>query len=89
MFLSNPKILFEHNNVEAFVQIYAEVSVSASLDLNAEINDLYDSDENFDHKASLKSPVWCRSMVQKIKASYEKDVRRKKVKPMNELLLFG
>lgn len=63
--------------------VFSDIAKTAVNDLNAEITEL---GESFDYKSDLKSPNWGRTMAAKLKASYRKDVTRKKAQPIDELL---
>ncbi len=80
------KSLFDINKVEEFVEMFLEISSTTIVDLEAEIEDLLE-DEKFDYKRDLKSPKWCRSMNNKLKATHRKDVKRNKAKSVDDLLL--
>lgn len=82
---ANFKDIFEKGTVEQFVGMYSELAGTTVYDLNAEVADL-EGDDTFDYKRDLKSGRWCSAMCEKLKAEYKKDVRRKKARPIVELL---
>ncbi|MDR3448888.1 MAG: AIPR family protein [Alphaproteobacteria bacterium] len=80
--------IIKAKKLDAFLEVFADLSATAVDDLNAEIVDIVDG-IGFDYKKDLKSPKWCRTMCQKMKSAYSKDVKRKKAKPVSELLSFA
>ena len=85
--LHNPKILFDHNSIDEFAQIFEDISQTVALDLNAEIQEPLEEGK-LDYKASLKSVRWCEGMSRTLVSSYLKDVKRKKAEPVDDLLGF-
>ena len=85
--LHSPKVLFEREAIEEFTKLYADISETVALDLNAEVQELLE-DGNLDYKASLKNAKWCEKTARTLVASYQKDVRRKKAEPIEKLLAF-
>lgn len=83
--LSNPQQLLSANKMDEFLKISSDLTSTTILDLSAEVSDLKEDGE-FDYKRELKSPNWCRSMGTKLKATYQKDVKRKKAVAIDELL---
>jgi hypothetical protein len=83
--LADPRPLFEKSKVESFVSTFSELARTTIDDLEAEISEQRE-DGGFDHKRDLKSPKWCRQMSMKLKAAYKKDVKRKRAKPVDELV---
>ncbi|HEV7278195.1 MAG TPA: AIPR family protein [Devosiaceae bacterium] len=83
---SSLKNVIEDGNLPKLVGVFENVAKATALDLNAEVVDVDEDDELFDHKSSLKSPNWCRATVAKLKASYKKDVVRKRAKAIDELI---
>ncbi|NOD49828.1 MULTISPECIES: AIPR family protein [unclassified Ruegeria] len=83
--LQHPKTLFDKGLVADFVNLFSEIASTTVDDLNAEVGDLLENGE-FDHKRDLKSPTWCRAMSIKLTSAYKKDVKRKRVKPIAELI---
>ena len=85
--LHSPKVLFERDAIKEFSELCANISETVALDLNAEVQELLD-DGKLDYKASLKSATWCQKTARTLVASYQKDVRRKKAEPIEDLLSF-
>ena len=79
--------LFEKGSVEKFRDVYKDLASTTIDDLNAEIAELKDEGD-FDYKRDLKSPKWCRTLCGKLKATYKKDIKRKKAMPIGDLLKF-
>lgn len=65
--------------------MFAQLASTTVDDINAEVQELNEGD-GFDYKRDLKSPRWCRTVGAKLKASYSKDVKRKKASPIGELV---
>jgi hypothetical protein len=84
-FINNPRNLFDSGKALAFVQAFSELARTTIDDLEAEIAE-FKEEGDFDHKRDLKSPKWCRQMSMKLKATYKKDVKRKKAKSVDELI---
>lgn len=82
----NIKQVVEKGKLQEFLSVFSELASTTVMDLNAEVAELRDSDEGFDYKRDLKSLKWCRAMCGKLKASYNKDVKRKKAEPVSALL---
>lgn len=82
----NMKAVVEAGKLESFIEVFTSLANTTVSDLNAEIEELRENEEGFDYKRDLKSPKWCRSMCGKLKASYNKDVKRKKADPVSVLL---
>ncbi|MBY3440007.1 hypothetical protein HFN89_38905 [Rhizobium laguerreae] len=76
--------LFVKGTLDKFVQVFADIAETTVHDLNAALAD--EDQEQFDHKSDLKSPKWTRAMAGTLRADYKKDVKRKKVKAVDELL---
>ncbi|WP_048306452.1 AIPR family protein [Halomonas sp. PR-M31] len=75
----------ENGKLQEFLDVFSSLASTTVADLNAEIEDLREED-GFDYKRDLKSSKWCRAMCGKLKASYIKDVKRKKAEPISTLL---
>lgn len=82
---SDFKKVFSAGKIDEFVKVFSGIAATTAEDLNAEISDDL-SNADFDYKSELKSPKWVRSMSAKLKASYNKDVKRKKAKSIDILL---
>lgn len=67
-----------------FLAAFKELASTTVDDINAEVQELKE-DDNFDYKKDLKSPKWCKATCAKMKASYSKDVKRKKAKSVSEI----
>ena len=77
--------LTKEGKQDSFVRMFAELASTTVDDINAEVQELLES-EGFDYKRDLKSPKWCRTICAKMKASYSKDVKRKKATSVSELV---
>ena len=86
MLFANFDPLFKHNQIEQFLALFTQLASTTVDDLNVEISELSETG-TFDYKSDLKSPKWCRQMTEKLKATYKKDVKRKKAEPIGELLV--
>lgn len=84
--LNNIKSVVENGKLDKFLEVFALIASTTAMDINAEIAELRDGEDGFDYKRDLKSPKWCRAMCAKLKASYNKDVKRKKAEPVSTLL---
>ena len=82
---SDFKSLIRNGHSDEYVNMFKELASTTVDDINAEVQELVEN-EDFDYKRDLKSPKWCRSICAKMKASYNKDVKRKKAAPIPELL---
>ncbi|MCJ7871150.1 AIPR family protein [Phaeobacter sp. J2-8] len=82
--LTDPRKLFAEGKVDDFVKVFAGIASTTVDDLNAEIGELIEEDK-FDHKRDLKSPIWCKTMTGKLVSAYKKDVKRKRVDPIDDL----
>lgn len=83
---NNIHTIVQNGKLPAFLEVFKELASTTVSDLNAEVEDLRESDEGFDYKRDLKSPKWCRTMSGKLRAAYAKDVKRKKAEPVAKLL---
>lgn len=83
---NNIKSVVEKGNLQAFLDVFTSLANTTVSDLNAEIEELQENEEGFDYKRDLKSPKWCRTMCGKLRAAYNKDVKRKKAEPVSVLL---
>ncbi|MDT3709462.1 MAG: AIPR family protein [Pseudomonadaceae bacterium] len=72
--------------LDNFIKVFMDLASTTVSDLNAEVGELGEADEGFDYKRDLKSQKWCRSMCGRLKAAYNKDVKRKKADPIRMLL---
>lgn len=81
---NDPKVLFANGRINDFVDVFVGIATTTVDDLNAEVVELVEADR-FDHKRDLKSPTWCKNMTGKLISAYKKDVKRKRVKPIDEL----
>ena len=77
--------LIESNRLDDFVAIVAAIAETTAQDLNAEIVAEFQKPD-FDYKAQLKSPTWCKAIGAKLLAQYRKDVDRKKADSIDTLL---
>tara|TARA_R100000687_G_scaffold77858_1_gene70661 strand:+ start:350 stop:2035 length:1686 start_codon:yes stop_codon:yes gene_type:complete len=75
----------KQKKTDNFVAMFQELAATTVDDINAEVEELLENDV-FDYKRDLKSPKWCRTICAKMKASYNKDVKRKKAKSVAELV---
>ncbi|MBP6379854.1 MAG: AIPR family protein [Sphingorhabdus sp.] len=78
--MDNLDKVIANGKIDLFVKAFAELSVAAANDLNAEV--AADDDEVFDHKTHLKSRKWCEAIEARILAQFKKDVARKKAEPI-------
>lgn len=85
MFESFDKII-ANDELDDLMEVVEEIAGTTADDLNAEYEGAREENSDFDYKAELKSPTWCRSTVAKLKSQHSKDVKRKKAKPISELL---
>ncbi|RJG12924.1 hypothetical protein D3879_06505 [Pseudomonas cavernicola] len=83
---NNIKQVVEKGKLQEFLDVFTSLASTTVADLNAEIEELRENEDGFDYKRDLKSPKWCRTMCGKLKASYNKDVKRKKAEPVSALL---
>ncbi|MBG6154101.1 hypothetical protein IWQ52_001272 [Labrenzia sp. EL_159] len=77
--------LIKKEKLDRFATMFARLASTTVDDINAEVQELSEGD-GFDCKRDLKSPRWCRTICAKLKASYSKDVKRKKASPIGELV---
>ncbi len=84
LFESFDKII-ENEELDDLMKVIEEIAGTTADDLNAEY-EAAQEDGDFDYKAELKSPNWCRTTVARLKAQHKKDVKRKKAKPIAVLL---
>lgn len=77
--------IIEQGQLAELCQVFSDIAKTTVNDLNAEVAELAEA-ESFDYKSDLKSPNWGKSMTAKLKASYRKDVTRKKAEPVDFLL---
>lgn len=77
--------LIESDRLNDFVAIASGIAKTTAQDLNAEVATELENPE-FDYKAQLKSPTWCKAMGAKLLAQYRKDVARKKADSIDTLL---
>lgn len=77
--------LAKEGKMESFVSMFGELAATTVDDINAEVQELMEGD-GFDYKRDLKSPNWCRTLCAKLKASYSKDVKRKKAMSIADLI---
>lgn len=82
----NIHTIVQNGKLPTFLEVFKELASTTVSDLNAEVEDLRDSDEGFDYKRDLKSTKWCRTMSGKLRAAYAKDVKRKKAEPVAKLV---
>ncbi|WP_298982433.1 AIPR family protein [uncultured Roseibium sp.] len=82
---SSPDDLLQENSDKKFLEIVSALVSTTICDLEAEVSELI-VEGSFDYKRDLKSPKWCKNMVNKIKAAYKKDVKRKKAESIDDLL---
>ena len=82
----NIKTVVENGKLNEFLEVFTSLANTTVSDLNAEIEELRENEEGFDYKRDLKSPKWCRTMCGKLRAAYNKDVKRKKAEPVSALL---
>ena len=83
--MSSFRKLIETNRLDDFVGIASGIAKTTAQDLNAEILPELAKPE-FDYKAQLKSPTWCKAVGAKLVAQYRKDVARKKAESIDALL---
>ena len=81
---NDPQSLFDTGKIGKFIDVFASIATTTVDDLNAEVVELVEAG-NFDHKRDLKSPTWCKTMTGKLVSAYKKDVKRKRVQPIDEL----
>ena len=74
-FFRDPKVLFDINKKNGFMDAIESILRSLIIDLNYEVQDLGDQ---FDYKGDFKSPTKIRDLRSKLLRSYEKDVARNK-----------
>lgn len=84
LFESFDKIV-ANGELDDLMEVIEELAGTTADDLNAEY-EAAQEDGDFDYKAELKSPNWCRTTAARLKAQHKKDVKRKKAKPIAELL---
>lgn len=84
--INNIKQIVEKGKLQELLNVFSSLASTTVMDLNAEVEELRESEDGFDYKRDLKSPKWCRTMCGKLKASYNKDVKRKKAEPVSTLL---
>lgn len=84
LFSEFQKVISE-GKLDEFLKMFADLASTTVDDINAEVGELVEAG-NFDYKRDLKSPTWSRTICGKIKASYSKDVKRKKATPIAELV---
>ena len=77
--------IIEKDELDDLMEIIEEIAGTAADDLNAEYETAKE-EPDFDYKSELKSPSWCRATVERLKSQYKKDVKRKRAKPISELL---
>ena len=82
---SSLKQIIENGQMTEFCAVFSNIAKTTVDDLNAEVIEQSEADQ-FDYKVSLKSQTWSKSVAAKLKASYRKDVIRKKAEPVNTLL---
>jgi len=82
----NMSSIVDAGKLEDFLEIFTSLANTTVSDLNAEVEELRENEEGFDYKRDLKSPKWCRAMCGKLKAAYNKDVKRKKAEPVSVLV---
>ena len=82
-FFNDPKVIFEENLLDRFLNGVREILNSIVVDLNYEVEDAGDQ---FDYKSDLKSPAKIRELQSKLLRSYEKDVKRGKAKALSNLI---
>lgn len=82
----NIKTVVEKGKLNEFLEVFTSLANTTVSDLNAEVEELRENEEGFDYKRDLKSPKWCRTMCGKLRAAYNKDVKRKKAEPVSALL---
>lgn len=78
------KGLVDRGRDDLFVSLFSDLAGTTVDDINAEVA-AHGEGVVFDYKRDLKSPNWCRSLREKIKAAYLKDVKRKKANPISEV----
>lgn len=83
---NNIHTIVQNGKLSAFLEVFKELASTTVSDLNAEVEDLRESDEGFDYKRDLKSTKWCRTMSGKLRAAYAKDVKRRKAEPVAKLV---
>lgn len=83
---NNIHTIVQNGKLPAFLEVFKELASTTVSDLNAEVEDLRESDEGFDYKRDLKSTKWCRTMSGKLRAAYAKDVKRRKAEPVAKLV---
>jgi hypothetical protein len=81
---SAPDKIVKENKTDAFIAVFSDLVATTIDDFEAEVSE-QEEDGTFDYKRDLKSPKWCRSMANKLKAAYKKDVKRKKAIAIDEL----
>ena len=82
--IAHPNKILEAGKVDQFLDALSGLASTTIDDLEAEVSELRE-EGTFDYKRDLKSPKWCKNMVTKLKATYKKDVKRKKATPIDEL----
>lgn len=83
--LQSLRKIIEQGQMPEFCNVFSDIAKTTVNDLNAEIAEQAEA-EPFDYKSDLKSPSWGKAMAAKLKASYRKDVTRKKAEPVDVLL---
>jgi hypothetical protein len=82
---SNFRQVVENGKLEDFIVMFRRLASTTVDDLNAEVAELT-ADGDFDYKRDLKGQKWCRTMCERLKAAYNKDVKRRKAQPVSELV---
>lgn len=77
--------LISDGRIDNFMLMFSQLATTTVDDINAEVQELGEGD-GFDYKRDLKSPKWCRTVCAKMKASYNKDVKRKKASSISDLV---
>ena len=81
----NFESLFNDEKIGDLIDVFRALVETTVQDLNVEIAELSEI-EPFDYKSHLKNQTWCKGMTSKLKATYNKDVKRKKATPIGELI---
>lgn len=84
--LNNIKLVVDSGKLDEFLAVFKALANTTVSDLNAEVEDLRENEEGFDYKRDLKSQKWCKTMCNKLRAAYNKDVKRKKADPISVLV---
>ncbi len=79
----NPKLLFDQEKLELFLDATQAILKAIIVDLNYEVNEM---GEKFDYKGDLKSPVKLRELRATLLRSFEKDVARNKAASLAEMM---